>query len=108
MKKLVSPRIPVYIQAELHAGGKSYSGIIGNLSHSGVFIEIDPGKSAAPFLPRKLVDLVFVGNSGKKIRIHCEIIWLYAKRISSRDISISAGLEINKPPTSYKNFFKSL
>lgn len=108
MKKVVPLRVPVYIESQIIADGKTYSGIIGNFSQYGAFVEIDNVSTAIPFVPRKKIELQFAASSKKKISLPCEIVWLYSKRTAPSELTNSLGLEIIKPSAAYKKFFKTL
>ena len=108
MKRVLPVRIPVYINTKVIVSGKNYDGIIGNLSHNGAFLEIDPGKTATHFLPRQRLDLKFQGDSKKTFTLNCEVIWLYTKINSANTVTNSIGVEILKPSPAYKKYFKTL
>lgn len=108
MKKVVPLRIPVYIETQVIADGKKYSGIIGNLSEYGAFVEIDNVRSATPFMPRKKIELQFNASPRKNINLPCDVVWLYSKRTPPSGLINSIGLEIIKPSAAYKKFFRAL
>lgn len=108
MKKIHPVRIPVYIQTEIISGRKSFTGVIGNLSEKGAFVETIPTETAAPFLPGKKVGLKFNVSSMNTIKLNCEIIWLYTKNTLSEGLSNSMGMKIIAPPPEYKKYFKTL
>jgi hypothetical protein len=108
MKRVLPIRIPVYINTKVVANGNNFDGIIGNLSHNGAFLEIDPAKTVTHFIPRKRLDLKFQGDSKKTLTLKCEIIWLYTKRNSSNTLTNSIGVEIINPSPAYKKYFKTL
>lgn len=108
MKKALPVRIPVYLGAKLISGSRNYDGIIGNLSEHGAYVEIEPAKSVIPFIPRKKLELKFQVSSQKTLNFHCEVVWLYSKRISPNSLINSIGVEIINPSLKYKKFFKTL
>lgn len=98
----------VDFSVELISGGKSYIGYAGNISEYGAYVKIAPAETAIDFLPETLLEMNFKIPSGEKLNLNCEIMWLYAKRISSRVLENHIGLEIKNSPPEYENFFKSL
>lgn len=108
MKKVLPVRVPVYIEAELISGQKSFAGMIGNLSVDGAFVETIPTTSITPFVPGKTVDLKFSVSSKISINLGCRVIWLYTRKNESGDFVNSMGLKITAAPESYKKYFRSL
>ncbi len=108
MKRALPLRIPVYLKAELISGSKKYPAIIGNLSEKGAFVETDPTKSATPFLPGKKMKLTLAESPKDSMALNCEVIWLYSKKLTQNSVTNSLGLEINKPTSKYKKYFKDL
>lgn len=108
MKKVNPVRIPVYIKTELISDKKSYAGIIGNLSGDGAFVETVPTRTVTPFIPGKTLVLKFKESSGISMKLNCEIIWLYTKKVQLAGFANSMGMKIISPTPKYKKYLKSL
>jgi hypothetical protein len=108
MRKVLPVRVPVYIDAELISGQRSFAGMIGNLSLDGAFVETIPTKTLTPFFPGKSIDLKFLLSSKNTINLSCKIIWLYSKKDESAGFINSMGLKIVAPPGPYMKYLQSL
>lgn len=104
----MKPLIPVYIHTKIISNGRSYDGIIGNLSENGAFVETDIAGSAVPFMPRKKLELKFHVASKKTLTISGEVVWLHTERNSTNGLINSISVEITKPSRSYNKFLKTL
>jgi hypothetical protein len=108
MKKKLRARIPVAIETEIVSNGKTYAAVAGNLSDKGIFIEINPMKTATPFIPMKKIELKLKITPKKTLNVKGEIIWLHCKKTATNSLTNYIGLEIINPSSEYKKFFKSL
>jgi len=108
MEKRNLLRIPVYIEADIIAGGVSYPGFIGNLSENGIYAEIAPTNTATDFTPGTTLDVEFQHPSGEELDLLCEVTWLYTKKKSPQGLINSIGLEIIDAPLKFKDFLKTL
>jgi len=108
MRKILPVRVPVYVEAEIISGQKSFAGMIGNLSLDGAFVETIPTKTITPFIPGKAVDLKFHVSSKITTNLSCRVIWLYTKKDASGGFVNSMGVKIVAAPEPYKKYFRSL
>ncbi len=114
MEKRRSERKDISLGTELVSGGKSYSGVIGNVSEYGVFVKTSLTKTAIDFLPTTILDLKFRIPSKETINLQCEIIWLYSKKIHLRTsengspLENNIGMEIKNVPPEYEKFVMNL
>ncbi len=105
MEKRRYKRFAVTLNAEVISDGKSYEGIIGNVSEEGVaytlttFVQV-----REDFTPKKVIDLVFQIPSGGKLNLSCEVRW-YLKPNPDKD-TIILGMKILAPPPEYKEWIK--
>ncbi len=102
-------RTPVILKAKLISGGKSYAGIIRNLSENGAYVETAPTKTVTDFIPETTLKLEFKIPSGERLNLNCEVIWLYTKKTLPPGFKQNnIGMEIIDPPLKYKEFLKTL
>jgi len=127
-------RITVNLDAEIILGGKSYSGVVENLSEFGakwykfvrateepseygIYTGTTPSKTIIDFTPGTPLKLKFKLPSGEKLNLRCEIRWSYqtphdeftnSPSIDPPPKYTAAGMEIIDPPPKYKEFFKTL
>ncbi len=104
-EKRHSRRFAVTLNAKVISDGKSYEGIIGNVSEEGLaytittFIQVE-----RDFTPQKTIDIVFRLPSGEKLNLNCEVRW-YLKP-SPNNNTIILGMKILAPPPEYKKWIK--
>ncbi len=114
MEKRRAERKTVNLNAECVSGGKSYTGVIGNVSAHGVYIKSSPTKTAMDFLPTAILELKFQIASEETINLQCEIIWLYSKKIqhprlkNKNVLENDIGMEIKNAPPAYEEFVMSI
>ncbi len=114
MDKRHNERKDVSLEAELVFGGKSYTGVIRNISECGIFVKTSLTKTAIDFLPTTILDLKFRIPSKETINLQCEIIWLYSKKIYLRPsengspLENNIGMETKNVPPEYKKFLMNL
>ncbi len=122
-------RITVGLVAELILDGKNYTGVIENISESGIkwyqYAEVIENiseygismRTTKDFTPGKTLKLKFQLPSGEKLNLHCKIIWSHktpphgltkSMGIDPPSEYTAMGLEIIRPPLKYKKFFKTL
>ncbi len=127
-------RISVSLEAELISRGRSYEGVLdnvsafgakwyqyagttGNLSEYGANTRISPAKTAVLLTCETPIKLKFQLSSGEKIILNCRIKW--SRKTLPHDLSNSLGMdppseytemgiEIIGPPSEYTEFFKTL
>ena len=93
-------RFVITLNAKVIIGGKTYAGVIGNVSEEGVsstittYIETDE-----QFTPHKIIHLVFELPSGDTVNLDCEIRWYLRPREHGPNLLL--GLYIVAPPAKY-------
>ncbi|MBI5634515.1 MAG: PAS domain S-box protein [Nitrospirae bacterium] len=107
MQRRRSERIPVNLPADVVLGGKTYDGIIINVSEDGIGSAVTSVVEAqAEFIPVNNIQLHFQDPSGKAIDLVCELAWFSRSDTDSRKITI--GMRILNPPLMYKVFIKTM
>lgn len=107
-------RKTVNLNTEFVSGGKSYTGVIGNVSVNGIYIKSSPTKTAMDFLPTAILELKLQIASDETINLQCEIIWLYSKKIQNPRLKNKSvlendiGMEIKNAPPAYEEFVMSI
>jgi hypothetical protein len=108
MDKRRHKRINVDIEAELITGGKSYSGIIENVSKSGICLNsMITGNSISLKLEAAL-EVRFKTPSGHKLGIPCVIKWMHIHYDKTSGLTNSMGMEIEAPSDEYLDFVTSM
>ena len=93
-------RFVITLSAKVIIGGKSYSGVIGNVSEEGVSSTITTCiKTDEQFTPHKIIHLVFELPSGDTVNLDCEIRWYLRPRENGPNLIL--GLFIVAPPAKY-------
>ena len=100
----------VNLEAEVLAGGHTYSGIIENISSDGIYIQFttEPTKSAKDFLPKARFNIMFKLPSGEKIDLACESRWINIYTEPPDSVVNNLGIQILDPPQELKNFVDTL
>ncbi|MEF9437582.1 MAG: PilZ domain-containing protein [Candidatus Mariimomonas ferrooxydans] len=127
-------RVTISLKAELVSNGRSYKGVLDNVSESGarwyqhaetkgslseygVNTRITPAKTAITFSCETPVKLKFQLSSGEKITLNCKIKWSHKNQPHDLTNSLGMdppseytemGMEIVCPSPIYKEFFKNL
>ena len=96
-------RITAGYKTEILYAGSSYSGIIENISASGVNVLTDTLSSQIIFQPDDPVELKFEPPSGEAVIIKCTIMWSSA--IPPHNIRHRIGMEITELPWEKTAFF---
>jgi hypothetical protein len=93
-------RFVITLNAKVIVGGKSYAGVIGNVSEEGVSSTITTYiKTDDQFAPHKIIQLVFDLPSGDEVNLDCEIRWYLRPREHASNLIL--GLYIVDPPSKY-------
>jgi hypothetical protein len=108
MEKRACERIPVSLAAKLVSGGKSYAGIIGDLSKNSIYMRSVLTKTAIDFNPETTLELKFQPPSGETLNLHCEALWLHLYKTPSHGLTNSMCLRIIDPSPKYKEFLQTL
>ena len=100
----------VDLEAEVLAGGHTYSGIIENISTDGLYIQFttEPTKSAKDFLPISRLIISFQLPSGEKVELTCESRWINIYTEPPDSVVNHLGIQIIDPPQTLKDFVDTL
>jgi hypothetical protein len=77
-------------------GGKSYAGVIENLSENGVYVISEPMETAIDFNAGESIDLKVETPTGEHLDLKCKIKW--SSKIMPHNVRSRLGLEIIYPP----------
>lgn len=107
MERRLSQRIPVTLDAYFSSGGKTYTGLIENVSREGVeYLMVSSIQATKDFKPEKMIELYFQIPSGQTLNLNCEVKWLL--KASQNDKLLTLGMKIIDPPQEYKEFINTL
>ncbi len=107
MAKRHFKRFPVGLNARIVSGGKSYEGIIGNISEEGLAYSLSTFiQAAADFTPQKTIEIIFKIPSGETVNLRCEIMWFL--RPSQGKNTLILGMKIMEPPPKYMEWIKNV
>ena len=96
MENRIFKRITAGYKADIIHSGKSYPGLIENLSEKGVNIITDPIDDAVQFKTGEVIVLRCETPSGEIIDLTCMIKW--SGKTSPRNVRRKIGAEIIAPP----------
>jgi hypothetical protein len=108
MEKRRSKRVVITLLAELILEREIYVGAIENLSEYGINVRVFPVQAKIDFIPGTSLDLEFLSFSGEKLRVQCEIKWVYMYKEPSRGLITNMGMEIIDAHPRYQEFLKTL
>jgi hypothetical protein len=108
MEERNTNRIKVHLRAEIISSGKSYDGLVENLSPRGICLTTYPSASAKDFIPGTSPLLKLKLNSGETIDLHCDARWLHSFILPTSAVVNTLGLEIINPQQKYTEYFNSL
>ena len=98
-----SKRIIAGYKAEITYHDKCFTGVIENLSETGVNVLNDLSGNAPDFLPGETVSLKIETPAGEPLILTCIIKW--AIKILPHNLRNRIGLEIVDPPWDKSNYF---
>ena len=103
-------RMVVNLEAELLAGGHTYTGTIENISTDGLYIQLitEPTKSAKDFLPTARINIRFQIPSGEKVDLACESRWINIYVEPPDSVVNHLGVHILDLPRELKDFVDTL
>ncbi|MBI4848751.1 MAG: PilZ domain-containing protein [Nitrospirae bacterium] len=100
LEKRQHRRFVISLHAKVLIGGKTYEGVIGNVSEEGVSSTITTFiKTDKDFHPQKVIALNFQLPSGVTINLSCEVRWFLKPSENSDNLML--GLKIIDPPAEY-------
>lgn len=107
MEKRRHKRLVDNLDAEIVAGGTTYSGIIMNFSEDGLYLVTATSNKVVEIGNHSKIQLKCKLPTGESLDMECEIKWFQTKT-SPHGTSFSMGMEILRPPAKYKKFITSL
>ena len=107
IKKRHEERIPVHLHATIVLAGKSYQGLIQNLSVDGAGSSIiSATEIQTDFLLNSICEVSFQDASGQPINLRAELIWF--SKSGQGDGVLDIGMRVNRPPSEYRKFIQEL
>ena len=111
MIKRLSERIPAHFESDIISDRKRHTGVVDNLSESGIHMKIPLTKNSLKFTPGTTLELEFqlisgetLKPTGEKLKLQCEVIW--SDENLSDDLKNNIGFEIIEPSSTYEEFLK--
>jgi hypothetical protein len=95
-----SKRFPVNISARIVCNGRSYEGIVGNVSEEGLsyiittFIQADK-----EFVPKGVFEVIINVPNREELRLKCEVRWFLKPSTGGK--SLITGMHIAEPSLKY-------
>lgn len=103
MEKRRDKRVVAGYETEILYDNKSYTGIIENISASGVNVLTDPLGSEIDFIQYDSIALKIQSSKGEEVILECTIIWSSA--IPPHNIRYRIGMELVGRPWDKISFF---
>lgn len=103
MDRRSSQRIITGYKVELLSGDNSHTGIIENLSASGVNVLTDPLDAEIEFLPNESIELKFKAHTGKAVILKCTIMW--SSKIPPDNVRHRIGMKLLEMPWDKFDYF---
>lgn len=107
MEKRRAKRIVDNFDAVIISGKTTYSGIIMNLSESGLYMVTATSNKVVDISTASTLELKCKLPSGEELKMNCEVKWFQTKT-SPHGASFSMGMEILNPPAKYKEFLTTI
>lgn len=108
MEKRRSKRKFVKIKNEIISGGRSFKGVIGNISAEGIYMRVEAVKVYIDLEPGEIFELKFQPIPGETLNLHCMIKWRDLLPVYRTTFGFGIGMEIIDPPLKYKEFYESV
>jgi hypothetical protein len=103
MERRSSQRIITGYKTEIFCSNNSLTGIIENLSASGVYVLTDPVDSEIKFLPNESIELKFKAHTGKDVILKCTLMW--SSKIPPHNVRHRIGMKILEMPWDKFDYF---
>ncbi len=103
MERRLHKRIAVGYKTEIIYGGKSYEGVIENISATGVSVISASTKGETDFKPMETLELKFEPGLGETVTLLCRIKW--SRKTQPHLLTNKLGLEIIDPSWEQSAFF---
>lgn len=96
MDRRYSERIKAGYKTKIIYGDNAYTGIIENISASGVNVLTDELASGIDFTPDEDIELKFQSHTGVTVSLKCKIMW--TTKIPPQNLRHRIGMEITERP----------
>jgi len=106
MEKRTSKRHLIGFKAELLYGGKSYAGVVENISEKGLYVISCSLNKTIDFTSGSELNIKYQLFSGRVVDLRCEVKWSY--KTSSHGLTYSMGMEILKQSPEYIAYYSAL
>jgi hypothetical protein len=107
MKKIFTERVRVNLSGNISSGGKTYEGLIENVSTEGMeYLMSSSIKVSKDFIPEKTMEVNFETPSGSKLNLTCDVICFLRPETENKKIVF--GMKILEPPPQYVEFIDTL
>ncbi len=103
MNKRRAERLMMGFRAKFMQGGVNYSGVIENISTTGIYLVTAPTKTAMELAPGTMLELMFEPLPGETLNFHCKVKW--HKKTSPHELTDMIGMEIINPQWDKSNYF---
>jgi hypothetical protein len=103
-------RKSVQLSANLIVNDETYSGLIINISSSGVgmYVNTTFQEGILNIDKKSLFKLEFHSTFGGRISLNCKVKWLRIQEKLSHGLTTSMGIEIIDPPSKFISLFQNL
>ena len=107
MERRLFPRVPIKLNAEVIADGKTYSGVIDNISEEGMeYLITSYIDGAEEFHSEQRVEIKFQAHSGETEDVFCEVRWSMESATDERVLIV--GMKIIDPPARYRELINNI
>jgi len=109
MERRQSRRHHVFITVEITTGGKIYSGVLGDISETGLYVRIRSADPGIKFTHGTVFDLEFKTLSEETLKLRCSLTWSYEIPIvkSPGRSAYNLGMEITETCPGYAEFYEN-
>jgi len=107
MEKRVSERVPYRLDAKIISAGKTYDGVIENVSEGGMeYLMTSLVETSKHFVPEKIIEINFQISSGETLHLKCQVKWYL--EVDPHDRKLMLGMKILDPHHKYKELLRNL
>lgn len=96
MERRYSERIKAGFKTAIFYGNNTYTGIVENISASGINVLTDELAPGIDFLPDEAIELKFQSHTGVTVNLKCIIMW--TTKIPPHNVRHRIGMEITELP----------
>ncbi len=107
MERRHSPRVPIRLNAEVKTEGKTYAGVIDNISEEGMeYLITSYIEATGEFQSEQKVEMKFRAPSGETVDVDCEVRWSMENAADERVLIV--GMKILDPPSRYRELIEEI